>query len=65
MPDHLIRKVMVKGIVDNTILMKGIGLKPSSKSGIPILIMLKSFLKSIPIRMNDNWLLLGKMNCKM
>ena len=65
MPDHLVKKVMIKGIVDDTILMKSIGCKPSSESSIPILMMLKSLLKSIPIRVNNNWLLLGKMDCKM
>jgi hypothetical protein len=63
-PDHLVRKVMIKSIVDDTILMKSIGLEPSSESGIPVLMTLKSLLKSIAIRANDNWLLLGKMDRK-
>jgi hypothetical protein len=63
-PDHLVRKVLIEGIVDDTILMKSIGLEPSSKSGVPVLILLKKLLKSIPVRMDDDGLLLGKMNCK-
>jgi len=45
--------------------MKSIGLEPSSKSGIPIFMSLKSLLKSVPNGIKDNCLLLGKMNCKM
>jgi len=63
-PDHLVRKVLIEGIIDDTILMFSIGLKPSSKSGIPVLMPLKSLLKSIPIGIDNNCLLLGKMNCK-
>jgi hypothetical protein len=55
---------LIKGIVDNTILMKGIGFKPSSESGIPVLMPLKSVLNSVPINVKDNWLLLGKMDRK-
>ncbi len=63
--DHLVRKVLIKGIINDTILMLIIGLEPSSKSGVPVLMLLKSLLKSIPARIENNWLLLGKMNCKM
>jgi hypothetical protein len=63
-PDHLVRKVLIKGIVDDTILMKGIGFEPSSESGIPVLMPLKSVLNSVPINVKDNWLLLGKMDRK-
>ena len=63
-PDHLIRKVLIEGVIDDAILMLGIGLEPSSKSGVSVLMLLNSLLESIPVRINDNCLLLGKMNCK-
>src|ERR1700679_1464903 len=53
-PDHLVRKVLIEGIVDDTILMISIGLEPSSKSSKPILMTRKSLLKSVPIRIEDN-----------
>jgi hypothetical protein len=43
--------------------MKSIGLKPSSKSGIPVFMLLKGLLESISVGVDDNCLLLGKMNC--
>ena len=64
MPDHLAKKVLVKGIIDDTILMLSIGLEPSSKSGVPVLMPLKSLLESIPIGIDNDCLLLGEMNCK-
>jgi hypothetical protein len=64
-PDHDVRKVLVEGATDGGIIMiKSIGRKPSSKCGVPVLIALKSLLKSVPVGMNDNCLLLGKMNCQ-
>jgi hypothetical protein len=63
-PDHLVRKVLVEGIVDDTILMLGIGLEPSSKSGVLVLMPLKSLLGSIPGGIDDDWLLVRKMDCK-
>ena len=63
-PDHFVRKVLVKSTIDDTILMKSIGFEPSSKSGVPVLMLLKSLLECIPVGMDDNCLLLGKMDCK-
>jgi hypothetical protein len=64
LPDHLVGKVLIEGIVDITILIKMIGLEPCSKSGVLIFMSLKSLLKGISARMENNWLLLGKMNGK-
>src|SRR5713101_3372628 len=64
-PDHPVGKVLIQGIVDDTILMKSIGLEPSSKSGVPILMPLKSLLKSVSAGTNDNCLLLRKVYRKM
>jgi hypothetical protein len=64
-PDHLGRKVLIEGIVDNAILMKSIGLKPTSESGIPVCISVKSILETdISVGIENNGLLLGKMNLK-
>jgi hypothetical protein len=35
--DHLVREILIKGIVNDPILMLSIGLKPPSKSGVPVL----------------------------
>ena len=66
MPNHLVGKVLIKSVIDDTILMKSIGLEPSSQSGIPVCMPLKSLLKiAIPIRIKDKTLLLlRKMNLK-
>src|SRR6266852_8516740 len=64
-PDHPVGKVLIQGIVDDTILMKSIGLESSSKSDVPILMPLKSLLKSVSAGMNDNCLLLRKVYRKM
>jgi hypothetical protein len=64
MPDHLVRKVLVEGIVDIGILIKTVGLEPCSKCGVPIFISLKNFLKGISARIENNRLLVGKMNSK-
>ena len=63
--DHLIRKVLIKGVVNNTILILIIGLEPCSESGVSVCMTLKSLLESIPVSIKDNCLLLGEMNCKM
>src|SRR5260370_40722785 len=41
-PDHLVRKVLVKGVVDDAILMKSIVVEPCCECGLPVLMMLKS-----------------------
>src|SRR6266436_7326503 len=64
MPDHLVGKVLIEGIVGDAILVKCIGFEPPSKSGVSILMSLESLLKGVPVRVNDNCLLLGKMDCK-
>ena len=65
MPNYLVGKVLIKSVVDDPILMKSIGLEPSSQSGIPVCMLLKSLLKiAIPVRIKDDTLLLGKMNLK-
>ena len=46
--DHLGGKILIEGVVDYPILVESIGLKPSSKSGILVLLPLKSFL-GVPI----------------
>ena len=54
-PPHLVGKVLVEGVVDDTILIASIGLKPSSESGIPILISVKCILESdIPVGIENN-----------
>src|SRR5882762_8491603 len=64
-PPHLVGKVLVEGVVDDTILIASIGLEPSSESGIPILISVKGILESdIPVGIENDCLLLGKMNLK-
>ena len=64
-PDHLVREVLIESIIDLSILVKCIGLKSSSKSGISILISLKSLLGIyVLIRVNDDWLMVRKMNSK-
>ena len=64
-PDHLVGKVLIEGVVNDTILISSIGLEPSSESGIPILISVKCILDSnIPVGIENNCLLLGKMNLK-
>jgi hypothetical protein len=65
MPDHLARKVLIEGVVDNAILMKSIGLEPSSESGVPVLMPVKSLLNAdIPVGIKNDCLLLGKMDLK-
>src|SRR6266436_3897051 len=63
-PDHLVGKVLIEGIVDNAIPVKSIGFEPPSKSGVPVLMSLKSLLKGVPFRVNDNCLLLRKVDHK-
>src|SRR5712672_1936651 len=64
-PPHLAGKVLIEGVVNDTILIASIGLKPSSESGIPILISVKYILESdIPVGIENDCLLLGKMNLK-
>jgi hypothetical protein len=65
MPDHVVRKVLIKDIAGVLILMSSIVLEPSSKSSVSIIMLLKSLLKSFPARIKDYWLMLGKMNCKV
>jgi hypothetical protein len=36
-PDHLVGEVLIKGIVNDPILMLSIGFKPPSESGVPVL----------------------------
>jgi len=60
-PDHPVGKVLIQGIVDDTILMKSIGLEPSSESGVSVFMPLKSLLKSVSAGTNDNCLLLRKV----
>ena len=45
-------------------MISSIGLEPSSESGVLVLMPLKSFLRSLPVRIDDNSLLLRKMDCK-
>src|SRR6266436_2842750 len=63
-PDHLVGKVLIEGIVDDAIPIKSIGFEPPSKSGVPVLMSLKSLLKGVPFRVNDNCLLLRKVDHK-
>src|SRR6266849_4167458 len=63
-PDHPVGKVLIQGIVDHPILVSSICLEPPSESGVPVLMSLKSLLKCVSAGVNDNCLLLGKMNCK-
>jgi hypothetical protein len=63
-PDHNAGKVLIKGIVDDPILMLSISLEPSSESGVPVLMPLKSLLKCVSVGANDDRLLLGKVNRK-
>jgi hypothetical protein len=46
-------------------MISSIDLEPSSESGVPVFMPLKSFLRSLPVRIDDNSLLLRKMDCKV
>jgi hypothetical protein len=55
---------LIEGVVDNRIVMKSIGFEPTSESGVLVRMSLKGLLKGIPAGIDDDRLLLGKVNCK-